>query len=214
VTPVVLSLVTALLGILGFGQDPAPNAFRSRDRARRLECARTVGDVAEKELVGQVSAAKPSGVTDPEALVCRERLLRPGLREPRDEAVLRDLEARVSAVASQVASVRADLADRTWLVETFYPDPAVGTKISFALKSALMRQSLQVSDRLPLLSATDIEIVTRLPPSRSYAVACRRWHETGQLRDDDVLLAQITRDLRETNLHTGLCIDGRWSWLR
>jgi len=210
-TPVVLSL----LSVFGFlTRDPAPNLFRGRDDARRLECVRWFGKVAERQLPGRVAPAKPSGVTEPEALVCRGRLLRPGLRDSRDEAVLRELESKVSAVASQVASVRADLSGRTWLVEAFYPNPAVGTKISFALKSALMRESLLVSDRLPLLSATDLEIITRLPPNEAYDVACHRWHTTGQLLPSDVLIAQIVRDRRETNLHTGLCIDGRWSWVR
>ena len=204
------------LSFLGFvGSDPAPSLFRKRDVARSLECERLARSTAEIERAGEVKRERPRGsFGEREVLLCRQRLVREGIRQPRDEAILRDLESRVSRVAKQVASVRADLAERTWLVEAFTPDVRVGAKVTFALKAALMRESLRVSDRLPLLSAGDIEVITRLPPTEAYAVACRRWHDTGQLRPTDVLVAQITRDPRETNLHTGLCIDGRWSWLR
>jgi len=210
-TPVFLGA----LSWLGFiGSDPAPGLFHDRDTARSLECERYPSRVAARTRPGDVLPPGPEAVSEGDALLCRQRLIRPGVRHARDEAVLRDLRTHVSGVASQVASLRADLVDRTWLVEAFYPDADVGTKITFALKTALMRESLRVSDRLPLLSPTDIEIITRMKPSDAYPLACRRWSDTGQLRDTDVLVAQITRDLRETNLHTGLCIDGEWTWLR
>lgn len=211
-----MPIFLSVLSFLGFlTDDPAPGVFRSRGRARTLECERLDAEVARSVRPGEIKEERVRGAySERDVMLCRQRLIRPGLRDPGDEALLRDLEARVSVVASQVASVRADLADRTWLVEAFTVNPQVGTKVTFALKTALMRESLRVSDRLPVLSAGDVEVITRMHPSRAYAAACRRWHATGQLGESDVLVAQITRDPRETILHTGLCVDGGWTWLR
>ncbi|MEN0064892.1 MAG: hypothetical protein AAGA48_22295 [Myxococcota bacterium] len=208
--------LVAAFPFLGFiGKDPAPSVFRSSKAARELECQRVSGEVGRSRTPNEIKPDRPRGsYAERDVLYCRQRILREGVRHPRDEAVLRGLEEHANEVASLVASIRADLSDRTWLVESFYPSPAVGTKIAFATKSALMRQTLKVSDRVPLLSATDIDIFMRMPPDQAYPAACERWQSTGQLRDTDVLLAQVIRDLRETRLHTGLCFDGQWMWLR
>lgn len=209
-TPVVLSGV-AFLGLVP--KDPAPSIWRGRDEARSLECERLLGDFAEAERLGEVKPERARGsLSERDVLACRQRLLAPGLREPSDEAILRDLEGRVGRVAAQVSSTEA--APRTWLVESFTVNPVVGTKVAFAMKSALMAERLAVSDRLPLLSAGDVSILASLPPTSKYGVACARWYATGQLRDDDALLGLVTLDRRETNLHPGICIEGRWSWLR
>ena len=100
------------------------------------------------------------------------------------------------------------------MVEVFYPSPQVSDKLAFATKNALGAEGLQVSDRTPVLSGDDVNVILRLPPSEAYPVACRRYQQTGGVGEQDVLLALVTRDLRETNLHTGLCVDGQWTWLR
>lgn len=201
------------LAFLGISRDPAPSAYKSIERARSLECERLLGEVAEQEKRGRIKPGRPRGVySDRDVLACRQRLLPEGLRQPGDEAILRDLEGRASRVASQVAST--DGADRTWLVEAFTVNPDVGTKVAFATKAALVQEKLRVSDRVPVISAADLQVITSLPPAEAYPVACARWHATGQLRPTDVLLAMVTRHPRETNLHPGLCLDGRWSWLQ
>ena len=145
---------------------------------------------------------------------CRERLLRDGLRSDRDEAILRTLESSAAMLAGAAHGLRPDLAGRTWHVEAFYPSPQVSSKISFATKNALSERGLQVSDRTPMLAVDDIDVILHLPPSEAYPVACRRYQQRGSLDEGDALLAVLIRDLRETELHAGLCVDGQWAWLR
>src|SRR3712207_7590994 len=57
-----------------------------------------------------------------DALVCTERLLRPGLRDDRDEAVLSELAGLVADLTASAGELHAGLAGRTWLVEAFHPD--------------------------------------------------------------------------------------------
>ena len=106
------------------------------------------------------------------------------------------------------------LADRRWLVQVYYPNTQVAAKLDFAAKNALMSGGVDVSDRAPLLSATDVRVITSLEPSQAYAVACRRYVQTGGLGANDALFALVSRDPQETTLHAGLCADGQWSWLR
>lgn len=195
--------------------DPAPSVFRSRKKVRSYECERLVGEAARERLPDRIREERPRGnYVEQRVLHCRQRWMRTGLRHPRDEAVLSDLRSSTAAVASQAVSVFADFTDRTWLVETFFVNPAVSSKVGFAAKAALMTQGVTVSDRVPLLSASDVEVLLDLPPSQAYPAACLRWHATGQLRDDDVLLALVTRDRRETIYHAGVCTRGRWTWLQ
>ena len=68
-----------------------------------------------------------------------------------------------------------------------------------------------ITDRLK----QDVQrVITRMAPDQAYPTACRRWFDTGSLDDGDALLAVVTRDPRETDLHAGLCASGTWTWLR
>ncbi len=207
--PVVLGAF-AFLGIVP--RDPAPGLFRSREESRTFECERLFGEVAESERIGEVKTPRGRRLGESDVLSCRQWLLDPDLRDPGDEAILRELGSRTGRVAAELAASQE--AGRTWLVEAFTVNPVVGTKVAFAAKSALLAERLSVSDRVPLLSASDLEVITNLPPARAYPVACARWYAAGQLRDTDALLAMVTRDRRETNLHPGICVEGRWTWLR
>jgi hypothetical protein len=140
--------------------------------------------------------------------------LRPGLREPLDEAILTELEPISTDLATTAHSMRPELQERTWLVQAYYPSPVVATKISFATKNALVRRGLRVSDRAVTLAAADVAVLTRLPPDDAYPAACRRYFAAGSLREGEVLLAVISRDPRETILHAGLCTGGQWAWLK
>ncbi|MCA9541796.1 MAG: hypothetical protein KC620_23025, partial [Myxococcales bacterium] len=102
----------------------------------------------------------------------------------------------------------------TWLVEVFHPEVAVGQKISFAVKNALLDRGLHASDRAPALAAGDIEVIGAVEPERAYPLVCARYAAAGSLRPDDALMAVVLRDPRETMLHVGVCADGRWRWLR
>jgi hypothetical protein len=107
-----------------------------------------------------------------------------------------------------------ELLDRTWLVEAFYPDVAVAAKIAFATKTALVARGRRVSDRVPVLASGDILVLGRMEPAQAYRLACKRYYDQGALTDDDVLMATVLRDGRETLLHAGLCARGQWRWLR
>jgi hypothetical protein len=195
--------------------DPAPGAFRTRAATREMDCSWLGAEEGSTRYPGMIRPEAPRGdYIEQQTLLCREHLMRAGLRADRDEAILRTLEERATAAASIARKQRPDLEDRTWMVEVFYPSPQVSDKIAFATKNALVGQGIQVSDRTPGLSVDDIHVIVRLPPSEAYPVACRRYQQTGKLGEQDVLLAMVTRDLRETGLHTGLCVDGLWTWLR
>lgn len=195
--------------------DPAPGLTRSKTRSRSLECERVSAETASQRYPGQILPAAPRGdYTERSVVVCTERLMRPGLRAARDEAILSVLEARVTELANTAGALHPDLSERTWLVEAYYPSAPVATKIAFATKNVLMEEGLRVSDRVPVLSAGDIDVITRMAPDEAYPAACRRYFATGGLGENDVLMAVVSRDPRETTLHAGLCARGQWAWLQ
>jgi hypothetical protein len=99
------------------------------------------------------------------------------------------------------------------MVEVHYPHGEVAHKIGFATKHALVEQGLEVSDRQPLLGASDLAVITRMPLPEALPTACRRYHDSGALGPDDALLSVVHLDRRSTTLQTGLCVDGHWAWL-
>lgn len=196
-------------------KDPGPGLLRSKSASRQLECDRLTTIEAQQRYPGQIRPTAPRGdYIERSAVACRERLVRPGLRSKRDEAVLRTLDANSLEVARAAVSLRPELEERTWMVDVFYPDAVVSSKVAFASKNALMGQGLRVSDRTPVLSAGDVDVITRMTPAAAYPTACRRWATTGAVGEDQVLLGIVNRDPRETILHAGICTDGRWTWIR
>jgi hypothetical protein len=194
---------------------PAPGLFRSKEVSRDLACERLSAEAGNKRLPGQVAAPRPRGdYIERNIVVCQQRLMRQGLRRSGDEAILSTLQARVTNLANAAASRRPDLADRTWLVEAHYGDPQIASKIRFATQNALAADGVRVSDRTPALSVGDVDVLTRMPPSESYAVACQRYAANGSLGEGDALLAIIHRDPRATILHAGICVSGEWGWLQ
>lgn len=212
--------MTAGLILLAFtlpfwGPDPSPSLTRSKARAKRMECIPMDPNAVRAERPGLIRDAKPRGeYVDRHVMLCRERLMRPGLREARDEAILEQLEPLVAELATAAAALRPDLADRTWLVESFYPNEHMSPKIGFAGKTVLVREGLAVSDRTPVLSAGDLDVILRMPPKEAYPAACQRYRDSGTLREGDALLAIVHRDPRETSLHAAVCADGQWMWVR
>ena len=211
---VILLISLALLPFLIL-DDPAPSMIRSRDHAHSLDCEWLSTANAVRRYPGEIETSGPRGdFMERSAVICRERLMRPGLRSARDEALLSSLESWTAELAVLTQAVQPELQGRTWLVEVFYPSTQVSGKISFATKNMLVAQGLKVSDRTPTLAVGDIDVLTRLTPEQAYPAACQRYHATGGVGDDDVLLALVSRDHRETALHVGLCSRGHWSWLR
>lgn len=194
--------------------DPAPGLTRSKAWSRTMECERMSVEAAARLRPGLVTPERPRGdYMERSVVLCTQRVLRAGLRSDRDEAVLSDLDVRADELAA-AAATRPDLADRTWLVETFYPSAQVSSKLSFAAKNALMGQGLAVSDRVPTLAVGDVAVLTRMSPAEAYPAACQRWAANGGLGAGDALLAVVSRDPRETALHAGVCADGVWTWVR
>lgn len=209
-----IPLLAFALPFFGPG-DVSPSISRSKANARKHICSVEDADATRRTRPGLIRDEKPRGdYVERTVVICTERLMRPGLRADLDEAILEQLEPLVSELATAAAALRPDLADRTWLVESYYPNPQVGPKIGFAGKTVLVREGLQVSDRTPALSAGDLEVLLRMPPSEAYPAACRRYSESGSLGEDDVLLAIVHRDPQETSLHAAVCADGTWTWVR
>lgn len=207
-----VALAVAL--VLALRPDPTPGLLHSREEARRYACERVTPEELQRTHPGRLRPPRPRGdYTEHDAVVCTERLLRPGLRDPGDEAVLSSLDARAAEIASLAAALRPDLRARTWLVEVFHPDPQVSAKVAFAAKNALMAEGLAASDRRVALAVGDVDVLTRMEPFRAYPTACARYAQ-GSLGAGDALLAVIQLDPRETALHAGVCDRGTWSWLR
>lgn len=194
---------------------PAPGLFRSKAKARRLDCERLSTEAAATRYPGEIEPERPRGdYVERDVVRCHPRLMRPGLRAPRVEALLTELERHAQQVAGRVGALGANGTARTWLVEAHDPDVQVVGKLRFAVQNALLGQGLRVSDRTPRLAFADIDVITRLPPTQAYAAACRRYAENGSLGPDEALVALVNRDRRETGLHAGVCVDGGWTWLQ
>lgn len=204
--------VSPLLMVLGLG-DPAPSLLRTKEASWALECERMSVDAALADHPGLLLPVKPRGDgVERDVLVCAERVMAPGARDPVDEAALTDLRHHAAELAGAAAA--ADLGEVTWLVDAHHASAQVAAKISFATKTALMDLGLAVSDRVPLLGAADLDVLTRMPPSQSYALACQRYAQTGALADGQALIAVTPYDPRSTALHAGVCHGGAWRWLR
>lgn len=193
--------------------DPGPTLTRAKAKARMYECERLSAEAGKERYPGRVDVSEPRGdYIERDAVVCRSRLFAEGQRLARDEAILMDLQRNATAIAGAVETL--SLEGRTWMVEAFYPSQAVAAKVAFATKNALMKGGRTVSDRTPVLSASDLDVLMRMPAARAYPAACQRYRDTGALGDDDALLAVVLRDAQETNLHAGVCSRGGWVWLR
>lgn len=196
-------------------QDPLHGWIASQAELRDLECERTTVERARRLAPGQVAEPSARGdFLERDAVICRERLMPQGIRRASDEAILHGLRTTARDLAALVGELDADDQRRTWLVETFHPEPRVAYKVGFAVKNALLDQRLRVTDRAPTLAAGDIDVIGSLAPRKAYPLACSRYAAEGALGSGDALLAIVLRDTRETILHAGTCIDGRWRWLR
>jgi len=196
-------------------QDPLDGWLASGTELRKLDCDPVTLEGARQQAPGRIRERAARGeYFERRAVICRERLMAPGVRRARDDAMLSGLRTTADELAGLVAELEPAEQRRTWLVETFHPEPAVGHKVGFAVKNALLDRSLKVSDRAPALAAGDIEVIGGLPAQAAYPLACTRYAAAGSLGADDALLAVVLRDPRETILHAGLCMDGRWRWLR
>ncbi len=211
--PALLLSCVCLWLLTGCQHDPAPGIFASRTYTRRLECQRFSQSEAHARFPTRVPDVFPRGGIQYEgdALVCRNRLLAPGERPARDEAILSALGPMVGELVSAASALTPE--PLVWHVDAFYPDAAVASKISSAAKQELVGQGRQVSDRVPLLAAGDVSVLGRLPPQKAYPVACARYFAEDVLSEREAFLGLMILDPRETRLHAGTCVKGAWRWL-
>jgi len=208
-----LVLVAQTLFPYAVRTDPAPGLLRSKAESRSLHCEWLSLSEAERRQPGRLTPVRARGdYAEREVMLCEQQLLAAGTRAPGEDAILASLDATVTALANRTDSLGLD--DRVWMVEANHPSAQVASKIAFATKNALMGGGLRVTDRSPTLSAGDVDVITRLGPEESYAAACKRYADNGSLRPGDALLAVMVRDRRETALHSGVCTEGNWAWLR
>lgn len=150
-------------------------------------------------------------VTD--ALVCERQMLDEGERPNRDEAILSRLSTSVEELVSAADALEAR-PDAVWYVDAFYPDSKVASKISVATRTRLAERGHHVSDRVPLLAAGDVAVLSRMHFDQALPTACTRYFAEGTLKDPAIFLGLMIVDPRETALHAGLCVRGNWKWLR
>ncbi len=208
-------LLLSMPALVETARDPLARGLPHGVKLRDLDCEHLSEHGARLALGVDTDEDHPRGdFLRRRTVLCRERLLPRGTRRAQDDAILGDLRATAGELASLAADRQPDAAGRTWLVETYYPDTQIAYKIGFAVKGALLERSLPVSDRVPTLAAGDVEVLGQVAPDRAYPLACARFAAAGALGPGEALLGVVLRDSRETVLHAGTCVDGRWSWLR
>ncbi len=194
-------------------KDPAAGFLQTKQQARNYDCQRFAQQEAHERYPGLVPEPPPRGgygVKD--ALVCTRRIVDWGERDARDEVVLSSLRESVDELVRLARSAAPP--GTTWYVDAFYPQPQVAQKISIAARTSLVERGQTVSDQVPVLAAGDIAVLARLGPSRSYALACKRYFAQEILQPGEALLGLMIIDPRESQLHAGLCLQGEWRWLQ
>ena len=213
--PIILILLILIPTISQLVDDPAPGLLVSKADSKKLECFRTTTEGANRLVPGQVRNSAPRGdFIRRSAVICTEQIMNPGDRNKHDEAILYNLEFTVREFIKFVDTLDPNIKNRIWHVETFYPNPAISTKITFAGKNALVNKGLKVSDRIPTLAAGDITVLASMRPMDAYPLACNRYFDKGSLTEDHALLGIVLLDKRETILHAGVCSSGKWRWLQ
>lgn len=212
---VLLLLLLPLPAWITLGNDPAPGIMQTKAESRNLDCRRISAPLAHQRHPGVVAEPSPRGsYIDSGAVICRGRVMQYGERGARDEVILSNLSASAEVLAQAASALEFVLPTDTWLVDSFYPEPTVAAKISFATKVSLVARGHRVSDRVPVLAAGDVLVLHRMPAMEAYPAACARYCAEGGLGDNEVLLAVALIDARETILHAGLCARGAWKWVR
>lgn len=193
--------------------DPSPGPWQPKAEARNLECVRMSQAEAHElrpDRIPEPPARSTFGVTD--ALICKRRFLHHDERPARDELILSSLRQMVGEVNQQAGAL--GLEGLTWHVDAFYPQPEVAAKIAVASRTDLAERGQKVSDRVPLLAAGDLVVLGGMPPQQAYPLACKRYFDEGTLAEKDAFLNLMILDPREAQLHAGLCVQGKWTWLR
>lgn len=215
-------LYFVLANLLVYGDiydDPAAQGFFGRQQARQLDCERLSQAKAHERYPGEVPPphTRSSALMQIDALVCQHRVVADDMREPRDEVILQKLEEDVAELTGLAALETGP--ETRWVVDAYYPNPAIIRKIAGASRVALAERGLWVTDQPPRLSAGDVEVLRTLPMRDALPVACRRLFssralEGGPLGDDVAFLSLALLHPSESQLHAGLCRRGQFRWIR
>jgi len=194
-------------------KDPSAGFTQTKAQARNYDCHRMSQEEAHERYPGLVPEppARGGNFGVKDALLCRRRLIEWGERGARDEVILTELGASVGDIVRLAGASAPE--QTTWYVDAFYPSPLVAQKISIAARVSLAERGQKVSDRVPVLAAGDIAVLARMPPWKSYGVACRRYFSEKVLTAGEAFLGIMILDEREEQLHAGVCVDGEWRWL-
>jgi len=197
-----------------FVEDPSHVAWAGATEVRQFDCERISQAEAHKRYPGSVPATSARGQVfyDIDALVCSRRYVDDDQRLPRDELLLRSLSSDVDELVGIASKQGGDVVK--WTVDAFHPDPVMVRKIATAAKTSLAERGLQVSDRPPLLTAGDVEVLRSMHMQQALPVACKRMQDTGVLDDDTAFVSVALLHEYESALHVGLCHQGRFKWLR
>jgi hypothetical protein len=216
-------VVAVTLAVVGSAcaTDPA-SVFASRSEARSFDCTRTTQAEAARLAPGLVpEPSVRSGVfAKTDGMVCQRQYLTEGERPNRDEAILSTLTASVGELVRLAASVEPSLRSghaqgpTQWYVDAFYPEPRVAAKLALSARVLLAEEGHVVFDRVPLLAALDVAVISRMPVQQSFPIACARYFVEKTLHEPQVFLALMIVDPREAQVHAGLCARGQWRWLR
>jgi hypothetical protein len=219
VSTTLTAMLLSLPLLAGGAYDPLPGIFRSKEDAANMDCRRLSQAEAHLQFPGEIPepAARTLAGTTTDVLACRRRFIRLGERPARDEVILTSLRQTASDIVQAALAQAAPSGGEkklTWHVDAFYPSTEVAAKISVAAKTELAERGHLVSDRVPLLAAGDIAVLSRLPPRDAYPIACTRYFAEGTLKESDAFLGLMIVDARETQLHGGVCVAGKWTWFR
>lgn len=195
--------------------DPSASLWQTKAGARNLDCTRMSQAQAHERYPGKVPERAPRALADQQvdALACTRRFIDYGERPARDEAILSSLRRSVGEL-TEAASALEPKKELTWHVDAFYPDPLVASKISVAARTELAERGRRVSDRVPVLAAGDIAVLSGLSAKDAYEVACVRYFDQKALGENEAFLGIMIVDPRETQLHAGVCVNREWRWLR
>ncbi|MBL8957390.1 MAG: hypothetical protein JNK82_41840 [Myxococcaceae bacterium] len=207
-------VLVALLALTACNKDPAAGFLQTKEQARNYDCTRFSQEEAHERHPGLVPEppARGGNFGVKDALICRRRLVEWGERNGRDEVILTELKGSVDDIVRLAHSTAPE--KTTWYVDAFYPSPQVSQKISVAARVRLAERGQSVSDHVPVLAAGDIAVLARMPPWKSYGIACRRYFDERVLGAGEAFLGIMILDDRESQLHAGVCLSGEWRWLQ
>ncbi|HEY1099051.1 MAG TPA: hypothetical protein VGF99_08980 [Myxococcota bacterium] len=214
--------LSILFGFADHVTDPVHAGWRGRSELRALECERLDQAEAHRRRPSEVPETDRRAQTQMQidAVVCHRRIVRDGLRDDRDEAVLASMTSDIDAIVAQASAYTSSSssspspATSRVIVDAFYPSLPMQGKIRSAALSAFAEAGLTTSTSLPLLAADDIAILGQLNVADALPLACQRLRAEGSLADGDTFVGIALLRPQETQLHGGICQAGVWRWLR